>query len=365
MTTFDEQKKSAECNQEVIKDIRIDLFGKKRTAKIITNQISNQAKPLDLDSNKLIIYFFLDKFKYECEGKIEFETEEYTLSYEFPYRNRWREFFYHFVYRLFALHVMILGDALPFKAIGLVKGSAISMNLIGNRYFDSFYLLYNKDLLSNLSNDFSLLDKKIIFNSEFEKAIIWHTLSCISTTNLETFMNRYRCLECLSKDLYPTSNFRHNTSKIKNCLKDLQADAKLTKNIIKNRNNIAHGDEFKLEVSITFWEASKELDILLSEYIVKRIKKLYIIGLKSKQFIPKYIVFQTPAKKKFLIVEEDDIDSVDKNKFNRLTDFLLFSERKLKEFIKDLAWTSKERKYLLYYYNYERSRYRKPIKELH
>lgn len=340
---------------EKSKYIRSDLEGKKHRLNIIDNPKRNilEDRWKHIKKDDLEIYFFLDKFQYLKENKVSFETEFYNLKYCFKKPKNELEFFYHFAYRLFAIHFLLMDGLLPFYAKSITKSQQIGIRLINKREFDDFYILDNKEKWGYLLNDFKILDKHITFNTKFEKAIIWYSLANISETNIETFMNFYRCIETFSNEIVGEEDIS-NTKKIKKGLIELRFNNNLLNEVIKVRNQIAHGDEFKIEFSLKVAELRKNMGGLIRDYIIRRIKNDNLIGLKNRQFIPHFVILKDTKSKEIKIIDMDDYNKEKDRHFNRNADYLIYSKQRVKEIAKKNKMTKERLNYILYCYDLQK-----------
>ena len=115
-----------------------------------------------LKDNELKIYFILDRYVYtkNDEKEIEFDSGFYTKTYDLTFSKDGDQFFYRYSMRLMSLHTLILGDLLPFVAIGLWKHRMRSYPLMGLPP-DEFRLFDRSDRWKYLTNDFEIIEKNI------------------------------------------------------------------------------------------------------------------------------------------------------------------------------------------------------------
>ena len=221
-----------------------------------------------LKDNELKIYFIMDRHIYtkNNEKEIEFDSGFYTKTYDLTFSKDGYQFFRRYSMRLMSLHTLILGDLLPFVAIGFWKNSMLSYPLMKSPP-DEFRLFDIRNRWKYLTNDFKIIERNIEYKSPLQTALIWHTLAKLSKTHLETFMNMYRCIEVLSAGSYQnTENKLHRfvkdelnmfdqnviknkfripaTQKVKSYLKSQCIEGGKVEKILGFRNKIAHGEEY-------------------------------------------------------------------------------------------------------------------------
>ena len=139
---------------------RTNILGEKYELEITPNPIADDEK-IDNDK-KLIIHYFLDNFSYLKNKKQNFIFRNYILTYVFENIDKKEEFSYHFSYRIFALHYIIIQQFLPFKVNVLInKHRQMKLNLLKGMYYDKFFLIYDPKKWIDLKNDFPILEKNI------------------------------------------------------------------------------------------------------------------------------------------------------------------------------------------------------------
>lgn len=170
--------------------------------------LKNDDLTRNLSDDELKFYFVLDRYVYTKvddetnESKIEFDTGHYLKKYDLIFSRDEFQYINEFALLTFSFHTLILGELLPFIAIGITKETKAKIPLIKFTSNDDFRLFRVKEKWNYLENDLELLEKNIKQNSSFQKALIWFTLAKLSNTRIETFMNYYRCLEEFSRDFY-------------------------------------------------------------------------------------------------------------------------------------------------------------------
>lgn len=328
----------------------INVFGEILDLEIIDNPISELSK--NSDERNLKIYFYFDNFKYTGEGITIFQTKNYILTNEFNDIEDKYEYSYCYFYRLFSLHYIILDELLPFKAsIVLSDGRTMTINPLYKYDFNKFYLLHHNQKWKNIKSDFALLNKNITEGSYFEKTIIWFTLAKLSYTNNEEFMNLFNSVENLTRDKF--GNYSE-TNKIKDVLVDLGFTNEESKYIIKVRNKILHGHSFSLEFSFEMNAIKLKLAENLKKVIIKKIKLLNIIGLKTKELISDYYVLKNDKTKEIILVEYSDLSKYDSDDINSISEFATYARTDINKLLKESNYNDGEIKYILYCYDYHK-----------
>lgn len=285
-----------------------------------------------LKDNKLKIYFIMDRYVYtkNNEKEIEFDSGfyTYTKTYELPSSKDVDQFFYRHSMRLMSLHTLILGDLLPFVAIGLWKHHMISYPLMGAPP-DEFRLSDIRDRWKYLTNDFEIIEKNIKYKSPLQTALIWHTLAKLSKTHLETFMNMYRGIEVLSAEFHQnTENKLHRfvedelnmfdqkmirnkfkipaTQKVKSYLKSQCIESGKVNKISEFRNKIAHGEEYALEWNESLIYTIEEMEEIILITINRKIQKMGIKDFKNPSFLTNYTLLIYKSKREIVLINGDE-----------------------------------------------------------
>lgn len=299
--------------------------------------------------NRLIIYFFLDKFKFLKNGKTYFDAGDYSLKYEFGNVSNKIAFFYKFSYRLFALHYLIYQHFLPFKAIALLsKTKGMRYNLLKNGEFDKTFFLHHPKKWEDLKNDFPILEKLIKHNSKFESALIWHAFSGLAVTHSETFANLFKCIETLTREKYEE---KISYPKVEAFLINLGCKKKTAQKLIDIRHKIAHGLSVEIEFNEKMIELKNYLYPLLENYFQKRIREMNIIGLKNEQFIADYVILENSQTKEEIMLEHDEWVKQRQDSYDRITDFMMSSRSRVENLAKQTGFSDDKVKYILHCYD--------------
>lgn len=287
-----------------------------------------------LKDNELKIYFIMDRHVYtkNNEKEIEFDSSfyTYTKTYELPSSKDVDQFFYRHSMRLMSLHTLILGDLLPFVAIGLWKHHMISYPLMESPP-DEFRLFDISNRWKYLTNDFEIVEKNIKYKSPLQTALIWHTLAKLSKTHLETFMNMYRCIEVLSAEFHQnTEDKLHRfvkdelnmfdqkmiknkfripaTQKVKSYLESQCIESGKVEKIRKFRNKIAHGEEYALEWNENLIRTIEEMEEIILTIINRKVKKMGIKDFKNPSFLNNYGLLIYKSKRKIVLIDMDEVE---------------------------------------------------------
>lgn len=285
-----------------------------------------------LKDNKLKIYFIMDRYVYtkNNEKEIEFDSGFYTKTYELPFSKDVDQFFYRYSMRLMSLHTLILGDLLPFVAIGLWKRRMISYPLMESPP-DEFRLFDIRNRWKYLTNDFKIIEKNIKYKSPLQTALIWYTLAKLSKTHLETFMNMYRCIEVLSAEFHQNTEKKLHrfvkdelnmfdqkaiqnkfripaTQKVKSYLKSQYIESGKVKKISEFRNKIAHGEEYALEWNKSLIYTIEEMEEIIRITINRKIQKMGIKDFKNPSFLNNYTLLIYKSKREIVLINDDEIE---------------------------------------------------------
>ncbi|KAB2946421.1 MAG: HEPN domain-containing protein (plasmid) [Candidatus Methanoperedens sp.] len=299
--------------------------------KKISEQGHNISK--ELKDNKMKLYFVLDRFIYRNEkGEIEFDSGFYQKTYDLDFSNNPDDFFLQYSLRLMSLHTLIMRKPLPFVAIGIWKKNWTIypiMENISERLESNLFGL--RDKWEFLINDIEIIEKNIKFHSSFQKALIWYTLAELSQTRLETFMNYYRFIEILSKEMYKhveekinmfiktelymfdeqeiKNKYRiPNREKINSYLKSQHVEHNKIQKIIEFRNMISHGDDYTLEFNGNLVTAIHEMEEIISIIIKRKIKQMGVKGLRNESFLLDYVVLIWESDRKIVLTDIDNTD---------------------------------------------------------
>lgn len=296
----------------------------------------------NLKENELKFYFVLDRYVYENintetnESQIIFDSGFYLKKYDLQFSGDKEQYIRELALRTFSFHTLILGELLPFITIGITHKFKIHFPHLEftSNYKDEFQLLRLKEKWKILENDLKILELNIKPNSSFQKALIWFTLAKLSNTNIETFMNLYKCLEEFTREFHQNiekkfENFvkieipRFDSKIIKKFTKFQRPDANsleafLMLNNIDNgiiskvqnfRNKqIAHGNDYSLEFNDNFMQTIDEMEIFTKKIINHEIKKMKLEGLKNPDFLYDYYITISPSKRKIVLSDEYDLD---------------------------------------------------------
>ena len=291
---------------------------------------SNMANTLK--DNELKIYFILDRYVYtkNDEKEIEFDSGFYTKTYDLTFSKDGYQFFHRYAMRLMSLHTLILGDLLPFVAIGLWKHSMISYPLMKSPP-DEFRLFGIRNRWKYLTNDFEIIEKNIKYKSPLQTALIWYTLAKLSKTHLETFMNMYRCIEVLSAEFHQSTEEKLHrfvkdelnmfdqkviqnkfripaTQKVKSYLKSQYIESGKVEKILGFRNKIAHGEEYALEWNKNLRYTIEEMEEIILIIINQKIKKMRIKDFKNPSFSNDYTLLIYKSKRKIVLIDDDEFE---------------------------------------------------------
>ena len=305
--------------------------------------LKNDDLTRNLRDDELKFYFVLDRYVYTKvddetnESKIEFDTGHYLKKYDLIFSRDEFQYINEFALRTFSFHTLILGELLPFIAIGITKETKAKIPLIKFTSNDDFRLFRVKEKWNYLENDLELLEKNIKQNSSFQKALIWFTLAKLSNTRIETFMNYYRCLEEFSRDFYkqigkkfddfveseiprfdykirkkiinfhqPNSNYLEAFLMLNNIEHGIISKIKDFRN-----KQIAHGNDYKVEYNMDLIKIIEEMEIFIQEIINQRIKKMKIKGLKNPDFLYYYYITISPSQRKIVLSDDYDFAYLD------------------------------------------------------
>lgn len=291
---------------------------------------SNMANTLK--DKELKIYFILDRYVYtkNDEKEIKFDSGFYTKTYDLTLSKDVDQFFYRYSMRLMSLHTLILGDLLPFVAIGLWKHNMRSYPLMELPHESEFRLFDIRDRWKYLTNDFEIIEKNIEYESPLQTALIWYTLAKLSKTHLEIFMNMYRCIEVLSAEFHQnTENKLHRfvkdelnmfdqkmiqnkfrlpaAQKVKSYLKSQCIESGKVEKILGFRHKIAHGEEYALEWNENLIGTIKEMEEIILITINQKIKKMGIKDFKNPSFLNNYTLLIYKSKREIVLINEDEI----------------------------------------------------------
>jgi len=285
-----------------------------------------------LQDNELKLFFILGRHIYKKNGEKIFDSDFYTKTYNFHLENKINpmQFFNQQAMRLMSLHTIIIGELLPFFAIGLWKRSLRKKPMM-NLPYDEFWIYDNKDKWDCLINDLDILEKNINFDSAFQNALIWYTMAKLSNTNLETFMNLYRFIEILSTEFHQIIDEKLNSfiktelkmfdqkkmkrifkipseQKIKSYLKSqCIQDEKIIK-ILDFRHKIAHGEDYSLEYNENLILVIEEMFEIIILQINRKIKKMKINDLVTPSFLINYTLVIEFSERKIALLDFDDCD---------------------------------------------------------
>lgn len=314
-----------------------------------------------LKDNELKIYFILDRYVYtkNDEKEIEFDSGFYnTKTYDLTFSKDVDQFFYRYSMRLMSLHTLILGDLLPFVAIGLWKHTKFPYPLMKLPPGSEFRIFDIRDRWKYLTNDFEILEKNIKYKSPLQTALIWYTLAKLSKTHLETFMNMYRCIEVLSAEFHQNTEnklreFVENElnmfdqsaiknifripakQKVKSYLKSQCIGGGKVEKILEFRNKIAHGEDYALEWNENLICTIEEMEEMILIILNRKIKKMGIKDFKNPSFLNNYTLLIYKSKREIILIDGDELECYP-NDWNMCSDVgRLTDEDELLESIQD------------------------------
>lgn len=301
--------------------------------------LENDIAQSKLKENELKFYFVLDKYVYEevdtetNESKIEFDSGFYLKKYDLTFSGDDLQYILEFAIRTFSFHTLILGELLPFIAIGITKKTKATIPQIRLTPREDFILLRVREKWTFLENDLEILEKNIEPSSSLQKALIWFTRAKLSNTRIETFMNYYRCLEELSRDFHEKIGKEFDDfvkrkiprfdGKIRKTFAKFQRpdsnsfEAFLMLNNIEHeiiskiqsfRNEqIAHGNDYKIEYNMNLIKTINEMEIFTKGIINQEIKKMKLEGLKNPDFLYDYYITISPSRRKIVLSDDYDL----------------------------------------------------------
>lgn len=262
----------------------------------------------NLKDNELKFYFVLDRYVYENvntetnESQILFDSEYYLKKYDLTFSRDDIQYIQEFALRTFSFHTLILGELVPFIAIGITKHTKFWFRQLTLTSIDDFQLL-RLGKWKYLENDLKILEQNIKPNSSLQKSLIWFTLAKLSNTRIEKFMNYYRCLEEFTRNFVESK--RSTSEDLKKFLQSNYVDYRIISRVQDFRNKkIAHGNDYSLEFNNNFRKTIDEVEIITKQIINQEIKKLKFEGLKNPDFLYYYCITFDPSQRK--IVLHDD-----------------------------------------------------------
>lgn len=262
-------------------------------------------------NNHIHLYIILDNIKFcDDNNKILFDSGHYFKHFKFNNDDTDNyQSFHHFLFRILSLHLLCLGEIFPFIVYVLSEKEKLFYPIDRSIKLLNFHNI--NDRWKIMQNDVDILNKIIECKSEFENAIIWHTLGNLSKTNLETFMCFFRSIESFGRNHFGKGR-KWFSYAIKFMEENNIEESKLTR--IKDfRNSIAHGDDTSLEFNSDLVNIRDELEQISYKFICKEIRSKRIKELINTDFERNYHIFIDDTTKEIKVYDSGDFFS---KKFN-------------------------------------------------